>query len=159
MTACAVLDNLVTPTRSEPVPPFGDFAPTSQVITAKIPEKEPNPSFLFQARRLAEANPDIPAALARLASAELALGNSEEALIAARRAVSSALRANKRTWPDNSEPRPSSEPRRSQPDLTAHLEELGHQVFRGCVPGASPGSYIRRAAEPRSALVHAEGRS
>lgn len=141
MTACAVLDNLVTPTRSEPVPPFGDFAPTSQVITAKIPEKEPNPSFLFQARRLAEANPDISAALARLASAELALGNSEEALTAARRAVSSALRANKRTWPDNSEPRPSLDIPSVLVAVDA-LVELGHSDEAEAALGSLPAEQM-----------------
>ena len=84
MTASAVVDNLVTPARSEPVPPFDGSASNLRVVTAEAPDKDPDPGFLFQACRLANANPNISAALARLASAELVVGNSDKALAAAR---------------------------------------------------------------------------
>jgi Flp pilus assembly protein TadD len=98
---------------------------------------------LFQARRVAEANPNLPAALARLASAELAAGNPDEARAVARSAVRSALLVDARSA-DGKGQKPSS-----ASDLPALLVAvdiliaLGHTGEAEAALGSLPAERLR----------------
>jgi tetratricopeptide (TPR) repeat protein len=82
---------LAAPRRLRSLPPAFVGVPSDRVVALHSPQHpDLPPSYVSNARALVERHPSSPTALARLAQAEQAVGNDDEAVAAARAALACA---------------------------------------------------------------------
>lgn len=126
---------LVAPRRLRSMPPSFVGPPTHELPTGLPFERaDLPPSFVTNARALVERHPSSPTALARLAQAEQAAGNLQEAVAAARATLAQAT---------------------EHPDLSAELGAITVLVASGSTAEAEQ-ELARFAPEGPLAVVYAE---